>query len=457
MRKVQLQRPPIRFIGLLALCLLSPACGRAGGEAGIQASVPVEIAPTTVASSTASPTDTSIAATPVTVQAQGFAQDIQSAAYGFVVANPDGATAWENVAYQVTLKTADDTIVGRDAGTIATLLPGQTHGVAGTIFLDSETPLTAIDVALSGGRPVALGAVENFTVSAMAYLPSDYGRAVSGIIHSPFDRPLEEVRVSAIAYDAEGRIIGGGFTFAGFVPPAGQIGALVLISAVGEVARVELYPAVSPLSILEAAIVAPADALPIELLDAGIGQGAFESGYGLLVRNPNTTYPVESSRYQITAFDDRGTVVATYAGDIHFLLPGQTLGVAGSIFSQTEAAIATIDVQVLSGEFIVDETTMSAFTTEAVTLVAGDFSPEVSGTVVNPNPSEVTNLQVSALAFDEAGHIIGGGFTFIDAIPAAANEPVSVPLSVSVPPARVELFAAVTSTSICETGSEGGG
>ena len=135
MRKVQLQRPPIRFIGLLALCLLSPACGRAGGEAGIQASVPVEIAPTTVASSTASPTDTSIAATPVTVQAQGFAQDIQSAAYGFVVANPDGATAWENVAYQVTLKTADDTIVGRDAGTIATLLPGQTHGVAGTCLL----------------------------------------------------------------------------------------------------------------------------------------------------------------------------------------------------------------------------------------------------------------------------------------------------------------------------------
>ena len=48
--------------------------------------------------------------------------------------------------------------------------------------------------------------------------------------------------------------------------------------------------------------------------------------------------------------------------------------------------------------------------------------------------------------------IIGSGFSFIDTMPAAAREEISIPLSVTGTPARVELFAAVMSTSICETG-----
>jgi len=108
MRNEQLPRPRILLIGLMALfLLLSSACGRAGGEAGVEASVPVAIAPTAATVATPSTAGTSIEAAAVTVQAKGFAQDIQSAAYGFVVVNPNESLAWENVAYQVTLKTAD--------------------------------------------------------------------------------------------------------------------------------------------------------------------------------------------------------------------------------------------------------------------------------------------------------------------------------------------------------------
>lgn len=59
---------------------------------------------------------------------------------------------------------------------------------------------------------------------------------------------------------------------------------------------------------------------------------------------------------------------------------------------------------------------------------------------------------MTALACDEANNIVGSGFSFIDTMPAAAREEISIPLSVTGTPARVELFAAVTSTSICETG-----
>ena len=46
-----------------------------------------------------------------------------------------------------------------------------------------------------------------------------------------------------------------------------------------------------------------------------------------------------------------------------------------------------------------------------------------------------------AVAFDAADHIIGGGVTVLDLLPAGGNAAVTVPITVGGEPARVEVFA----------------
>ncbi len=46
-----------------------------------------------------------------------------------------------------------------------------------------------------------------------------------------------------------------------------------------------------------------------------------------------------------------------------------------------------------------------------------------------------------------ADQIIGGGFTFLDFVPAAGSAAVSVPVTTNGEPARVELYAALSALS----------
>ena len=70
-------------------------------------------------------------------------------------------------------------------------------------------------------------------------------------------------------------------------------------------------------------------------------------------------------------------------------------------------------------------------------------SSAVTATLVNPYAVELADLRVTAVAFDAADHIIGGGVTILDLLPAGGNAAVTVPVTVGGEPARVEVFAVV--------------
>lgn len=187
---------------------------------------------------------------------------------------------------------------------------------------------------------------------------------------------------------------------------------------------------------------APAGALPLEVVGYGFGVGELGAGWGLVVTNPNAAYALEDSRYTLTVFDAAGNAIHTEEGVLPLLLPGQALGVGGALLVGDEEAVAALEVVVQTGAFVA-AATGPTITAEEVTFVDGTFSDEVTGTLVNPYAVELTDLRVSAVAFDAAGNIIGGGTTILAALPDGSRAAVAVPVTVGSLPAHVDLFAAV--------------
>jgi hypothetical protein len=74
----------------------------------------------------------------------------------------------------------------------------------------------------------------------------------------------------------------------------------------------------------------------------------------------------------------------------------------------------------------------------------------VTGQIVSPYGSEITNLRVAAIAYDAAGEIIGGGYTFLDFVPANGKAAVEVSVTTAEEPTTVELYAAVSDLSEIE-------
>ena len=88
------------------------------------------------------------------------------------------------------------------------------------------------------------------------------------------------------------------------------------------------------------------------------------------------------------------------------------------------------------------------FTSLDATYRPGSYGfDNVTGFVVNPYDQDVSNLRVSAIVFNEAGDIIGGGFTFLDFASASTQTAVEVSVTVAGTPTRAELYPALSNLS----------
>ncbi len=426
-----------RRIGWVLLLALA-ACGR-GAPGGT-----LPTADPTAPAATADPTR------PPTVVEHGFGQDGATVAYGFLLHNPNEATALENVPYEVVVTDSEGEFLGSDSGRVAVLLPGQTLGQAAAITVFEGDTVGAIDVRLGQGTPSSGDAGGAFTVTSPHYFPREQSAIgtgifanlgsglVTGLLTSSLAAPAQDVRVSAITRDAAGGINGGGNTYVGFLAPGDAAGVAVYVNASGDVAAVELHPEHPPL----ARAPLPQPAAPLELLDFGFGPTDFDAGYALIIRNPNEQ-AVELSRYRVTAYDADGRVVGTDESYIDLLLPGQTLGVGGALIPQAQRPAVRLEARLLDGR-PGDPGDMQPLTTSDAAFVDDDIFPHVTGLAHNPNATPFVNVRVSAVAYDDTGRIIGGGLAFVDVVPANGSAPAAVPITTSAAPARVELFAATS-------------
>jgi hypothetical protein len=183
-------------------------------------------------------------------------------------------------------------------------------------------------------------------------------------------------------------------------------------------------------------------------VESGFGQrdGDSEVGWGFVVEN-STNAVVADSEYEIVAYDAAGTVLETDSSYIDFVLPGERLGIGGSLYLADGTVVERLEFSLQPG----NEVQLSGalpFTTQRATYLPSDSFASVSGIVSNPTERLQTDVYAWAVLYDASGKIIGGGFTFLQVVPAGGSVPVEALVASSVEPERVELYAALSSFSV---------
>jgi hypothetical protein len=185
----------------------------------------------------------------------------------------------------------------------------------------------------------------------------------------------------------------------------------------------------------------------IELVDIGFGVEQGYAGVGFLMRNTSTSDVIDRARYQITGYDTEGYVVDTDSGPAGVFYPGQTLAGFAEIYIAEGFILDRVEVQLLQGESATALTPEFPFTTENVTFIAGSYSQNVTGIVKISFAKDINDIKVIAICYNVAEKIIGGGYTYVDFVPANGQSAVEVMVTVSEPPAKVELYPSFSSLS----------
>lgn len=388
--------------------------------------------------------------------AQGFGQEQQDepdatarVGYAFLVHNRDPEHALQGCAYRVIAQDAANNVLASDDGPIVFVLPGQTLGIGGTLFVPSAKQVTALVIQLGAGGLTEVRSSPFLSVEHVRYDASPQA-TVSGVIRNPFERHITDLRISAVIYDASGRIVGGGFRYLAFIPAGSSLGVITAVNRAAGVTRAELYPSLSD----QSAVTWPDEGIPpggrpLILSAYGFGQRGTQLGYAFLLDNPNDTLVVREVRYHMTAYNAAGEVVATDDGRLDVLLPGERLGVGGNLLLDREEPIYHVEVVILPGKYQLSAG-IPPFRIVDATYHDAEGQPYATGRLTNPYSQNATHLRLSAIAYNAFGEIIGGGYAALESLPAQGEVTAEVPLVSSEAPARVELYATRTALTKME-------
>ncbi|MGC8878225.1 MAG: hypothetical protein ACP5R2_03280 [Anaerolineae bacterium] len=388
--------------------------------------------------------------------AQGFGQEetpeiasTTRVGYAFLIRNNDTKRALQSSAYRVIAQDAANNVLASDDGPIVLVLPGQTLGIGGTLFVPGSARVTKIMVQLGAGELTTVRSSPFLSVEHVRYDASP-SATVSGVIRNPFERNITGLRISAVAYDAGDRIVGGGFSYLAFIPAGGSLGVIASLNRATDIARVELYPSLSS----QSAVTWPDEGLPpggrpLALGAHGFGQRGTQLGYAFLLENPNDTLVVREIHYHVTAYNATGEVLATDDGRLDVLLPGEKLGVGGNLLLDHEEPIRQVEVAILPGKYQLSAGIPPFRVVDAV--YHDDVAqPYATGRLTNPHTQNATHLRLSAVAYNASGEIIGGGYAPLESAPAQGEVTAEVPIVSSEVPARVELYATRTTLTKME-------
>lgn len=386
---------------------------------------------------------------PLVLGAKGFGQIDNRVGYAFFVENPNEGLAVESTEFQVAFYNEQGVVVQTESGYIEMISPGQQLGIANNAYLDDGIVISRMEVQINDGSVVTSEALPEFEVTNAIYIPDEYWPSVTGVIANPYTKDLTTLRASAILYNEAGEIVGGGFTYVNFLLAEQSTGVHIPVTGAREIAKVEIYTCLSGLSWLTDVDEMPSTAQALVLKNFGYGMGKYSGAYGIIFENPNDGYAVEDSKFRLIYYDADGMVVSTDEGYIEVILPNQVLGLAGSIYLGSDVEFDHIEVQFLSGNYI-ESTPMETFTTQNVNLLEDTYSSSVTGEIVSPYTKDITDVKVSVVGFNAAGEIIGGGYTYVDFIPAGGTTAFDTSVTFSETPAEIQVYVFLSGISDIE-------
>jgi hypothetical protein len=184
------------------------------------------------------------------ITAIGGRQDqYRATAWGMILENRDSKTHFD---MQLNLIAYNENGLVLDIwrNTIAVIFPGERLGFPGHTRLPENTKLGKV-VAQIGYDTIdpsdrygfqKAGITSNPLTAEAAPYNQSLGGLISGTVRNSFGRDLDPIMVTAIAYAADGTILGGWETSIGSVPANGQAVFTIQTDLTSPPARIELYP-----------------------------------------------------------------------------------------------------------------------------------------------------------------------------------------------------------------------
>lgn len=211
-------------------------------------------------------------------------------------------------------------------------------------------------------------------------------------------------------------------------------------------------PAPQPAPPIEPAPAPPVPAQPapqgLIVAKQGYGQSGRRIGYGFIIKNAQN-FPVDDIEYQVAAYDAAGNVLETDDHFVEIIFANESLGIGGDMILDTGARATRIEVQIHPGTLDSEFRSLNRnpLVAENVSYRSDRTYPQVAGEVRNLVDQPITRARVNSIAYDAAGAITGGGFTYLDFVPGGGKAAVTVSTFSSGTPARVELYPVLTNTS----------
>lgn len=378
----------------------------------------------------------------LTISKVGFSKASGQIAYAFEVSNPNDTAVIESI-YQVMVLDANGLSLGSDVGRLPLLLPGQQLGIAASLAMEDVEDVEQIELLVTPGETFALDTLPDLTVLDIYYQPSEFYDQVNGLIGNDGDRDLEDIRVSAIAYDENDEIVGAGYTFLSFLPAGERAGISIVLTTAKQVDHIKLFPRASLASLIQLPASRPAYTAGMVLLDSGFSQADIEVSYGILVDNPNISYSLLDAEYRATFLNAAGKVIAVDVGYIDLLLPQQTWGIGDRVFVDEGERVATMNILTRVNRY---QTTLykPALVVENVAVITNTHGIRVTGELLNPYQTTLNEVRISTLVYNSDGRIIGGGIEYLDNVPPGVSVPVEVQVTSAEPVSMANLYAGLT-------------
>jgi hypothetical protein len=147
----------------------------------------------------------------------------------------------------------------------------------------------------------------------------------------------------------------------------------------------------------------------------------------------------------VTLYDEAGHVRGTAEGVVERIAAGDTMGVAGTLPVLGEVTAARdyrVVVRLLTAASVGGQEA-PAVAVGDVAFEAGELRSRVTGLLRSAHDTDLTDVDLYALAYDADGAIIGAGDATVERLPAGERLAVEVPVLVTGDVARVALWADV--------------
>ena len=372
-----------------------------------------------------------------------FLQDDQSITVIFLVENPNEGHAVENSQYQLIVSDESGTVLKTDSGYIELLLPNQQLAVVSELSLEKGQKAGKVEAQLKTGTFQGSNVkAQLFQTDKVSYYSDPYFPKVTGILTNSAHRSFEDLGITAVLYDQDNHIIGGGYSYLNFVPADAQTGFSLSVQSSAEPAKTEIYATISGLTAYQAD---NSRNNAVTLLNSGYSVKDNSVSVGFNVKNNLSDQYIESTAYHVNVFDDHGNILGVDEGYLNMLFPGEQAGTAVAVELPEGKTVKNVDVQIDPGSsknsFEVDT---NPFSTENVTFNPGTYGSTVTGTLKNSYSQTISDVELNIIAYDADGKIIGGGMTSVDFVPADGQTGFEISVDFAQTPSRIDAYPGFT-------------